>query len=170
MVLTGWINVTLSLQLVQLHALGWGWAGLTAAWSLRISSEAVYSPPVPQHTGSLHSWGALYFVIINFNWKLITLQYCHGFCHTLTWISHGCTCVPHPEPPSFLPPHPITQGHPSAPALSALSHALNLAWQSIWRGNIHVSMLFSQIIPPSPSPTESKSLFYISVFLLLSHI
>ena len=31
-------------------------------------------------------------------------------------------------------------------------------------------MLFSQIIPPSPSPTESKSLFFISVSLLLSHI
>ena len=28
-----------------------------------------------------------------FNWGLITLQYCSGFCHTLTWISHGCTCV-----------------------------------------------------------------------------
>ena len=25
--------------------------------------------------------------------RLITLQYCGGFCHTLTWISHGCTCV-----------------------------------------------------------------------------
>ena len=25
------------------------------------------------------------------------------------------TCVPHPEPSSHLPPHPIPLGHPSAP-------------------------------------------------------
>ena len=31
-------------------------------------------------------------------------------------------------------------------------------------------MSFSQIIPPFPSPTESKRLFYTSVSLLLSHI
>ena len=36
--------------------------------------------------------------------------------------------------------------------------------------NIHVSMLFSQIIPPSPFPTESKSLFFTSVSLLLAGI
>ena len=61
------------------------------------------------------------YKFIYFNWRLITLQYCDGFCHTLTWISHRCTCVP----------HPISQGHPSAPALSTLSHASSLDWWSI---------------------------------------
>ena len=36
--------------------------------------------------------------------------------------------------------------------------------------DIHVSMPSSQIIPPSPFPTESKRLFYTSVSLLLSRI
>ena len=47
-----------------------------------------------------------YFPFIFISWRLITLQYCSGFCHTLTWISHGFTCVPHPNPPSCHPPHP----------------------------------------------------------------
>ena len=66
-----------------------------------------------------------------FNWRLITLQYCGGFCHTFTWISHGCTCVPHPETPSHIPPDAIPQGGPSGLALSALFHASNLDWWSI---------------------------------------
>ena len=41
--------------------------------------------------------------------------YCSGFCHTLKWNSHGLTCVPHPDPPSHLPLHPIPLGLPSAP-------------------------------------------------------
>ena len=45
--------------------------------------------------------------------------YCSGFCHTLKWISHGFTCVPHPDPPSHLPLHPFPLGLPSAPGPSA---------------------------------------------------
>ena len=35
------------------------------------------------------------------------------FFHTSTCIHHGCTRVPHPEPPSHLPPHTIPLGHPN---------------------------------------------------------
>ena len=62
-----------------------------------------------------------FFSFIYISWRLIiiiTLRYCSGFCHTLIWISHGFTCVPHPEPPSHFSPHPIPLGLPSAPALS----------------------------------------------------
>ena len=37
-----------------------------------------------------------WFFFFNFffiSWRLITLQYCSGFCHTLKWISHGFTCL-----------------------------------------------------------------------------
>ena len=37
-----------------------------------------------------------FFSFIFISWRLITLQYCSGVCHTLTWISHGFTCIPHP--------------------------------------------------------------------------
>ena len=80
---------------------------------------------------NLYSVLFFFFFLIYFNWRLITLQYFSGFCHTLTWISHRCACVPHPEPSSHLPPHPIPQGHTSAPALSTLSHASNLDWRSV---------------------------------------
>ena len=57
----------------------------------------------------------LFFFI---SWRLITLQYCSGFCHTLTWITLGYTCIPHPDPPSHLHLHPIPLGLLSAPGLS----------------------------------------------------
>ena len=60
-------------------------------------------------------WCILFFFI---SWRLITLQYCSGFCHTFTWISHGFTCVPHPNHPSHLPLHLIPLGLPSAPGPS----------------------------------------------------
>ena len=77
--------------------------------------------------------GILFFNLFSFiyiSWRLITLQYCSGFCHTLILISHRFTCVPHPEPPSHFPPYPIPLGHPSAPAPSTcLMH-------QTWTGNL----------------------------------
>ena len=48
---------------------------------------------------------------------IIIIIFCSGFCHTLKWNSHGFTCVPHPDPPSHLPLHPLPLGFPSAPFL-----------------------------------------------------
>ena len=96
-------------------------------------------------------------LFIYFNWRLITLQYCSGFCHTLTWISHGCTCVPHPEPHSHLPPHPISQGRPNAPAQSTMSHASNLDWQSVSHMIVYMFRYYSlksshpRLLPQSPA-------------------
>ena len=59
---------------------------------------------------------SIFFSFVFISWRLITLQYCSGFCHTLTWISHGFTCVPHPDPRSRLALHPIPLGLPRSPA------------------------------------------------------
>ena len=100
--------------------------------------------------------------------NFFTIMY--WFCHTLTWICHGCTCVPHPDLPSHQPPHIISGSskwtstkHP----VYCIEPRLAICFL---HDIIHVSMPFSQIIPPYPSPTESKRLFDTSVSLLLSHI
>ena len=45
-------------------------------------------------------------LFLYFNWKMITIQHCDGFCCTSTLVSHRYTCVqhilqssPHPSPP-----------------------------------------------------------------------
>ena len=67
------------------------------------------------------------FLIFIFSLFYFTILY--WFCHTLTWIQHGCTCVPKHEPPSHLPPHNISLGHPRAPAPSMLYPASDIDWQ-----------------------------------------
>ena len=111
-----------------------------------------------------------FLFLFYFIWKLITLQYCGGFPHTFMWISHGCTCVPHPDPPSHLTPHPIPLGHPSAPALSTLSHALNLDWRSISHMIIYMFQCYSLKLSHPRLLPESNNLLFTSVSLLLSHI
>ena len=110
------------------------------------------------------------FFGIYFIYFIFTLQYSIGFAihwHESTTGVHEFPILnPLPPPsPYFLsgssqctsPKHPVSCIEPGL-AIHFL-HDI-----------IHVSMPFSQIIPPSPSPTESKRLFYTSVSLLLSRI
>ena len=85
-----------------------------------------------------------------FNWRLIALQYCSGFCHSVTWFSMGVHVFP------ILNSHPISLGHPSAPALSTLSRELNLDWQSTSHMIIYMFQCYSlrsshpRLLPQSP--------------------
>ena len=79
----------------------------------------------------------IYFFI---SWRLITLQYCSCFCHILTWISHGYTCITHPHHPSHLPLDSIPLGLPGAPGPSTcLTHPS-------WAGDL----FHPRLLPQSP--------------------
>ena len=71
------------------------------------------------------------------------------------------------HPPS--PYHPSGSSQCTSPKHPVSCIESGLATHFIY-DIIYISMPFSQIIPPSPSPTESKRLFYTSVSLLLSSI
>ena len=120
--------------------------------------------------------GCFYFYFFKykfnyFNWRLITLQYCIGFCHTSTWIHHGCTCIPHPDPSSHLPSlyHPSGSSQCTSPKHPVSCIEPGLAIHFLY-DIIHVSMPFSQILPPSPSPTESKNCsIHLCLFCCLTY-
>ena len=89
------------------------------------------APCVPSRFSLAISLSLFFFSFIFISWGLITLQYCSGFCHTLTWISHGVTCIPHPDPP--LPPPSLLDpsGSSQCTRPEHLSHAPNLGWWSV---------------------------------------
>ena len=111
-----------------------------------------------------------FFPFIFISWRLVTLQYCSGFCHTLTWISHGVTCVPHPDPPSHLPLHLIPLGLPSAPGPSTcLMHPT-------WAGDLfhpRQCTCFYAVLSKHPTLAFShrvqKSVLYIYVFFCFAY-
>ena len=110
-----------------------------------------------------------YFIFFSFMY-LFSLQYCIGFAihwhesamgvHVFPILNPPPTSVPIPSLwfiPCTIREHPVSCIEP---------------WLAIrfTYDNLHVSMPFSHIILPSPSPTESKRVFYTSVSLVLSRI
>ena len=119
---------------------------------------------LPRNQGTLVD---LDFFFLFISWRLITLQYCCGF--VIHWHESAMDVhvfpIPIPSPTSLstrsLWIFPVYQ-------VWALVSCIQLGLVICFTlDNIHVSMLFSWNIPPSPSPTESKSLFYTSVSLFL---
>ena len=96
-----------------------------------------------------------YYFFLNFTLFYFTIL-C-WFCHTSTWICHGCTRVPSPEPPSHLPPSTISLGHPSAPALSILYAASNLDWRFVSYMVLYIFQCHSpKSSHPLPLPQSPK--------------
>ena len=102
-----------------------------------------------------------YFLLYNI---VLVLPYINMHPPRVSTCSPSWTPLPPPSPyqssgssQCTSPEHPVSYIGPGL----AICFAYN---------NIYVSMLFSYIILNSPSPTESKRLFYTSVSLLLSHI
>ena len=99
-----------------------------------------------------------------------TLQYCIGFAIHQHESTTGIHMFPILNPPfSSSLYHPSGSSQCTSPKHPISCIEPGLAIHFLY-DIIHVSMLFSQIIPTPPSPTESKRLFYTSVSLSLSCI
>ena len=97
-------------------------------------------------------------LFIYFNWRIITLQYCDDFVIHQRKSAVGI----HVSPPNWNPflPHLLSKLSQS-PGFGCPASCIKVPLVLYFTcGNIYVSVLFSQITPPSPSPTESKSLFF----------
>ena len=106
------------------------------------------------------------YKFIYFNWRLITLQYCIGFPMHQHESATGVHVFPSWTPlPHSSPYHPSGSSQCTSPKHPVSCIEPGLATRFI-HDILHVSMPFSKIIPPSPSPTESK--MYLSTLAISS--
>ena len=142
---------------------------ISVLWDPKQKTQSPYTWVLTHRNCEIVTRGCFYLIFFNFNFYFILLYNTvlvlpyidmnppQGYMRSQTW-----TPLP-PPTPYYLsgsslctsPKHPVP----------CIEHRLAIHFL---HDSTHVSMLFSQIIPPSPS--ESKSLLYTSVSLLLSCI
>ena len=121
------------------------------------------------------------FLFFNvFNWRIITLPYCDGFCCKSAWIGHRYTCViPYPErpPPPPSPPYPsgLFLGRPEHCMFLILMESFHLPvllifeiYLEIYNNIDYFTILRSSSLSCSPcctetmvSPPRSQSWFFM---------
>ena len=109
-----------------------------------------------------------FFSFIFISWRLITSQHFSGFCHILTWISHGVTCIPHPNtPPTSLSTQSlwVFPVHQAGALVSCIQPGLVICFTI---DNMHA------VLSKHPTLTFShrvqNSVLYICVFFSVLHI
>ena len=86
-------------QKSQTQLSNWAWSQITNPHPRQVKSESL-------NMGSIRSlffflrFFFFYFFFLLLIFTLFYFSILYWFCHTLTWIHHGCTWVPNPEPPS----------------------------------------------------------------------
>ena len=116
--------------------------------------------------------GAVYLIfkkIIYFNWRVITLQYCIGFGIHQHESTTGVHMFPILNPLPSPPPYHLS----GSSQCTSLKHPVSFIEPRLvihfLHDSIHVSMPFSQIIPPSPSPTPKVCSIHLCLFCCLAY-
>ena len=110
-----------------------------------------------------------------FNWRIIPLQRCVGFCHTTTWISHKYTHIPFPLE---LLSHPQSPSHSSRSSQStrlsflcytATSHKVTILHMVIYIFRCYSLKSSHPLLPPT-SVHKSILYIYMPLFLPCMHV
>ena len=118
--------------------------------------------PQATRSGKWHLSSIFFLILFYF----LTLQYCIDFAIYRNESATGIHVFPILNPPPSSLPSGLSHCTSSKHPVSCIEP--ELATRFIY-DIIHISMPFSQIIPPSPSPRVQKTVLYISVSFAVSY-